>query len=352
MRYLRKDLLDLESLSAEEITLFLDTAERFREVSERKVKKVPTLRGVTVVNLFFENSTRTRISFELAEKRLSADIVNFSASTSSVAKGESLRDTAENLLAMKVDMLVMRHGASGAPHYLARRVPASVVNAGDGTHEHPTQGLLDLLTLRSKLGNLAGRRIVIVGDILHSRVARSNIQGLRKLGAEVVLCGPPTLMPAAAETLGDRVEYDIAKALHGAHAVNVLRIQKERQEGGLLPSLRAYARDWQVSAKLLELMDPAGIVLHPGPMNRGVEIAQDVADGPRAVILEQVTNGVAVRMAVLYLLSEARSRLEHGEADGSLPMLDDEAPVAAPHAVAGGGEERGARSAAAGVPKA
>ncbi len=308
MNFTRKDLLDLESLSAEELLLFLDTAERFREVSEREVKKVPTLRGYTVVNLFFESSTRTRISFELAEKRLSADIVNFSASTSSVTKGETLRDTAENLLAMKIDMLVMRHGASGAPHFLAERIPASVINAGDGTHEHPTQGLLDMLTMRQHLGELKGRKVVIVGDVLHSRVARSNVHGLNKLGAEVVLCGPPTLLPMDVESLGVKVELDLARAMEGADAVNILRIQRERQEGGLLPSLRSYARDWQVNARHLQRMAPGGIVMHPGPMNRGIEISQDVADGPRAVILEQVTNGVAVRMAVLYLLSEARRR--------------------------------------------
>ncbi|MCB1161684.1 MAG: aspartate carbamoyltransferase catalytic subunit [Candidatus Krumholzibacteriia bacterium] len=329
MSYTRKDLLDLESLSAEEITLFLDTAEKFREVSEREVKKVPTLRGYTVCNLFFENSTRTRISFELAEKRLSADIVNFSASTSSVAKGETLLDTAENLLAMKMDMFVMRHGASGAPHFLAARVPASVINAGDGTHEHPTQGLLDMLTMRQHLGELAGRKVVIVGDILHSRVARSNLHGLTKLGAEVVLCGPPTLLPRELGTLGVTLEYDLERALAGAEVVNILRIQRERQEGGLLPSLRAYARDWQVRPEHLKLMAPNGIVMHPGPMNRDVEIAQEVANGPRAVILEQVTNGVAVRMAVLYLLSEARRRMEgSAPAGGTSPGASEDTLIA------------------------
>lgn len=325
MIYPRKDLLDLESLTADEILLFLDTAASFLEVSEREIKKVPTLRGYTVVNLFFENSTRTRISFELAEKRLSADVVNFSASTSSVAKGETLLDTVENLLAMKMDMVVMRHSASGAPHFLAERIPASVINAGDGTHEHPTQGLLDLMTMRQHLGELASRRVVIMGDILHSRVARSNIHGLLRLGAEVVLCGPPTFMPRDIASLGVEVEYDLRRALKGAHAVNILRIQKERQEGGLLPSLRAYARDWQVNAEALSLMAPDGIVMHPGPMNRGVEIAQDVADGPRAVILQQVTNGLAVRMAVLYLLSEARKRLEQDETDNAVMIKRQEA---------------------------
>ncbi|MCP4547838.1 MAG: aspartate carbamoyltransferase catalytic subunit [bacterium] len=311
MTYSRKDLLDLASCSADEINLILDTAERFRAVSEREVKKVPTLRGYTIVNLFFENSTRTRISFELAEKRLSADIVNFSASTSSVSKGETLLDTVENLLAMKIDMVVMRHGASGAPHFLAKHIPVSVINAGDGTHEHPTQGLLDMLTMRRSLGDLKGRKIVIVGDILHSRVARSNVIGLTKLGAEVVLCGPPSLIPVEIDKLGAKVEFNLNRAVEGADVVNILRLQKERQEGGLLPSLRAYSRDWKVERHHLDMMAESGIIMHPGPMNRGVEIAQDVADGPRSVILEQVLNGVAVRMAILYLLSESSKRLRN-----------------------------------------
>ena len=326
MTYARKDLLDLESLSAEEITLFLDTAEGFREVSEREVKKVPTLRGYTVCNLFFENSTRTRISFELAEKRLSADVVNFSASTSSVAKGESLLDTADNLLAMKMDMFVMRHGASGARHFLAERVPASVINAGDGTHEHPTQGLLDMLTMRQHLGDLAGRKVVIVGDILHSRVARSNVMGLTKLGAEVTLCGPPSLLPHQLGELGVTIEYNLERALEGADVVNILRIQKERQDGGLLPSMRAYARDWQVRPEHIERLTEDAIVMHPGPMNRGLEIAQEVANGPRNVILEQVTNGVAVRMAVLYLLSEARRRIGQDEGTNTEAAANQAAP--------------------------
>ena len=339
MAFAHKDLLDLESLTADEILLYLDTADRFREVSEREVKKVPTLRGFTIVNLFFENSTRTRISFELAEKRLSADIVNFSASTSSVAKGETLRDTAENLQAMKIDMMVMRHGASGSARFLAERIPASVINAGDGTHEHPTQGLLDMLTMRRHLGDLAGKRILIVGDILHSRVARSNIHGLTKLGAEVLLCGPPTLIPRGVEELGVKVEYNLRKAVEGVHAVNILRIQKERQEGGLLPSLRAYAREWQVNSTLLERMAPGALIMHPGPMNRGIEISQEVADGPRAVILEQVTNGVAVRMAVLYLLSEARRRVERGDQPEESKQRGSE-EASAPVAAAGGADDR------------
>ena len=312
MSFDRMHLLDLESLSSDEILHILDTAESFREINEREIKKVPTLRGFTVINLFFEDSTRTRISFELAEKRLSADVVNFSASNSSVKKGESLLDTVENLLAMKMDIIVMRHGASGAPHYLSERVPASVINAGDGKHEHPTQGLLDMLTMRQHLGDMKGRKVVLVGDILHSRVARSNIHGLNKLGAEVVLCGPPTFMPPNPESLGVSVDYNLRRALEGAHVVNILRVQKERQEAGLMPSMRAYARDWQVGLEHLELLDDEGIIMHPGPMNRGVEIAQEVADGPRSVILEQVTNGLAVRMAILYLLSEARKKLERG----------------------------------------
>jgi aspartate carbamoyltransferase catalytic subunit len=299
----RKHLLGLEGMSAEEINLILNTAETFKEISERPVKKVPALRGKTIANLFFEPSTRTRISFELAEKRLSADSVNFSASTSSVKKGETLRDTAENIQAMKIDMIVMRHGASGAPHFLAGLLDASVVNAGDGTHEHPTQGLLDMFTLREKLGSFEGRKIVIIGDIAHSRVARSNIFGLVTLGADVTVCGPPTMMPPHLDRLGVTVEPDLNKAVEGADAVNVLRIQLERQKTSLFPSADEYARVFGVNNDVLKNAKPECIVMHPGPMNRGVEIAQDVADGDRAVILQQVTNGVAVRMAVLYILS-------------------------------------------------
>ncbi len=296
-------LLGLEGLSPEEITRYLDTAESFKEISERAVKKVPALRGITVANLFFENSTRTRISFELAEKRLSADSVNFSASGSSVSKGETLRDTAENIQAMKVDMIVIRHSASGAPHFLASLLDASVVNAGDGSHEHPTQGLLDMFTLRDRWGSFAGKKVVIVGDVAHSRVARSNIHGLVTMGAEVVVCGPPTLMPVDVERFGVRVETDLKKAVEGADAVNVLRIQLERQKAGLFPSVDEYARVWGLNNDVLQNANKDCIVMHPGPMNRGIEIAHDVADGERSVILNQVTNGVAVRMAVLYLLS-------------------------------------------------
>jgi len=299
----RKHLLGLEGLSAEEITLILNTADTFKEVSERPVKKVPALRGKTIVNLFFENSTRTRMSFELAEKRLSADTVNFSASTSSVKKGETLRDTAENIEAMKIDMIVMRHSVSGAPHFLADLLSSSVINAGDGAHEHPTQGLLDLMTLRERWGTFVGKKVVIVGDITHSRVARSNIFGLVTLGADVTLCGPPTLMPPQIESLGVKVETNLARALEGANAINVLRIQLERQGKGLVPSVDEYATVWGVSHSSLQYAAPDCIVMHPGPINRGIEISQDLADSDHAVILHQVTNGVAVRMAVLYLLS-------------------------------------------------
>jgi aspartate carbamoyltransferase catalytic subunit len=267
------------------------------------VKKVPALRGTTVANLFFEASTRTRISFELAEKRLSADNVNFTTSGSSVQKGESLRDTAQNIEAMRVQMIVIRHSAAGAPHFLATLLNGSVINAGDGAHEHPTQGLLDMFTLRERWGSFAGRRVAIVGDLAHSRVARSNIHGLVTMGVEVVVCGPPTLIPHDIERLGVSVETDLRKALQGVDAVNVLRIQLERQQKGLFPSVDEYTRVWGISHEVLRHAKEDCIVMHPGPMNRGIEIAQDVADGERSVILDQVTNGVAVRMAVLYLLA-------------------------------------------------
>lgn len=299
----RKHLLGLEGMSADEINLILDTAESFKEISERPVKKVPALRGQTIANLFFEPSTRTRISFELAEKRLSADSVNFSSATSSVKKGETLRDTAENLQAMKIDMIVVRHGSAGAPHFLAGLLDASVVNAGDGAHEHPTQGLLDIFTLRQKWGDFKGRKVVIVGDIQHSRVARSNIHGLVALGADVTACAPPTMLPPFLDRLGVTVETNLRAAVEGADVINVLRIQLERQNTSLFPSLDEYAEVFGVNNEVLEWAKPDCIVMHPGPMNRGVEISQDVADGDRAVILEQVTNGVAIRMAVLYLLS-------------------------------------------------
>ncbi len=300
---LGKDLIGLESLTAEQIRTILDTAEPFKEISERRIKKVPVLRGKTIVNLFFEPSTRTRISFEFAEKRLSADTVNITTVGSSVVKGETLVDTARNLEAMRIDMVVMRHGSSGAARFLAERIPSNVINGGDGWHEHPTQGLLDLLTIRDQLGRIEGVRVCIVGDILHSRVARSNIYGLVKLGAEVGVCGPPTLLPVGIEGLGARVFRRIEEAIEWADVLNVLRLQLERMQSGFVPSLREYNRVYGVSTPRLEGAPRDLLVLHPGPMNRGVEIDSDVADGPHSVILNQVTNGVAVRMAVLYLLA-------------------------------------------------
>ena len=306
---LGKDLLDLESLSGEQIRLILDTAEPFKEISERAIKKVPALRGQTIVNLFFEASTRTRVSFEFAEKRLSADTVNVAASGSSVAKGETLVDTARNLEAMRIDMVVIRHGASGAARFLAERIESNVVNAGDGTHEHPTQGLLDLLTLRDRFQRIEGLKVCICGDVLHSRVARSNIWGLRKLGAEVAVCGPRSLLPNASEALGVTVFDHVEDAIQWADALNILRLQLERMHGGYIPSLREYNRVFGVSRARLERAPRDLLILHPGPMNRGVEIDSDVADGPHSVILDQVTNGVAVRMAVLYLLAGGRPEL-------------------------------------------
>jgi aspartate carbamoyltransferase catalytic subunit len=299
----RKHLLGLEELAAEEIVAVLDTAEAFRGVLDRPIKKVPTLRGKTVANLFFEPSTRTRFSFELAEKRLSADMINFSSSTSSVVKGETLKDTVQNIEAMGVDFVVMRHGASGAPHYISRNVRASVINAGDGQHEHPTQGLLDMFTMRRRLGRLDGLKVAIVGDLAYSRVARSNIWGLTKMGAEVRVCGPSTLTPAEIEKMGVTWTWKVEEALEDVDVVNILRIQKERQGANLLPSLREYALYFGVNLERLARAKPNVLIMHPGPMNRGVEIAQEVAEDGRNVILDQVTNGVAVRMAVLYLLN-------------------------------------------------
>ena len=313
---LGKDLLGLEELSAEQIRLILDTAQPFREVSERPIKKVPTLRGETIVNLFFEASTRTRISFEFAEKRLSADTVNVAASGSSVAKGETLVDTARNLEAMRIDMVVIRHGASGAARFLADRIQSNVINAGDGTHEHPTQGLLDLLTLRDHFGSLEGRRVCLVGDVLHSRVARSNMWGLAKLGAEVGICGPRSLLPNAIDAFPVRVFTRIEEAIEWAEALNVLRLQLERMQAGYIPSLREYNRVFGVTSERLDRAPRDILILHPGPMNRGVEIDSDVADGPHSVILDQVTNGVAVRMAVLYLLSGGRPELAEAAKGG------------------------------------
>ncbi len=316
---LGKDLLGLENLSADQIISILDTAEAFKEISQRRVKKVPVLRGKTIVNLFFEPSTRTRVSFEFAEKRLSADTVNISSSGSSISKGETLVDTARNLEAMSIDMVVIRHPSSGAARFLAERIPSNVINAGDGRHEHPTQALLDLLTIRDHKGKISGLRVCIVGDILHSRVARSNIFGLLALGARVAVCGPPTLVPPGIEAMGVEVFRRVEQAVEWADVLNVLRLQLERMQSGYVPSLREYNRFYGISQERLARGNPEILILHPGPMNRGVEIDSDVADGPQSVILEQVTNGVAVRMAVLYLLSggaperaEAAKRGEEG----------------------------------------
>ncbi|MCJ7627824.1 MAG: aspartate carbamoyltransferase catalytic subunit [Longimicrobiales bacterium] len=300
---LGKDLIGLEHTSKEQILSILDTAEMFKDVSERRIKKVPVLRGQTIVNLFFEASTRTRVSFEFAQKRLSADTVNVSASGSSVAKGETLVDTARNLEAMRIDMVVMRHGASGAAKFLAERIPSKVINAGDGRHEHPTQGLLDMLTIRDHRGKIEGLKVCVIGDVLHSRVARSNFFGLLKMGAEVAVCGPKTLLPMRIEELGVKVFPRVEEALEWADVINVLRLQLERMEGGYIPSLREYNRFFGITQARLDAAGRDILILHPGPMNRGVEIDSDVADGPNQVILQQVTNGVAVRMAVLYLLA-------------------------------------------------
>ena len=300
---LGKDLVGLEPLSREQIELILDTAEPFKEVSERQIKKVPALRGKTVVNLFFEASTRTRISFEFAEKRLSADTVSVAAAGSSVSKGETLVDTARNLEAMRIDMVVIRHGSSGSAKFLGDRIRSNVINAGDGKHEHPTQGLLDMLTLRDKFGKLEGLKVAICGDVLHSRVARSNIWGLTKLGAKVAVCGPPTLVPREIREMGVEVLPRIEDAIAWADALNILRLQLERMEKGYIPSLREYNRVFGVTVERLEKAPKDLVIMHPGPMNRGVEIDSAVADGPHSVILPQVTNGVAVRMAVLYLLA-------------------------------------------------
>jgi len=302
-KFAHRHLLGLEGLTREEIDFVLDTAVTFKEVLERPIKKVPTLRGLTIVNLFYEASTRTRISFELAQKRLSADTVNFSPSGSSVKKGETLRDTVRNLEAMKIDMVVVRHASSGVPYFLTQCLESSIINAGDGAHEHPTQGLLDIYTIREKYGKVEGLRVVIVGDVKHSRVARSNIWGLKAMGVSVAVCGPSTLLPVEMEKMGVEVYTDLNKALWGADVVNVLRLQLERQERGFLPTLREYSRLFGITKERLTLLNKNYTIMHPGPINRGVEITPEVADSPESVILAQVTNGVAVRMAVLYLLS-------------------------------------------------
>ena len=303
MAWKRKDLLSLQELDAAEITEVLDASESMREIATREIKKVPTLRGKTVVNLFYEASTRTRTSFEIAGKWLSADVINFSSSGSSAEKGESLLDTAKNIEAMSPDVVVVRHKASGAPALLARHLACAVVNAGDGAHEHPTQGLLDLLTIRQKKGHLDGLNVTIVGDVAHSRVARSDIHGMRKMGMTVTVAGPPTLIPPACQELGVKVSHRLEEAIAHADVIMMLRLQHERMEGGLIPSLREYSRVWGLSLAKLQPCRPDVLIMHPGPVNRGVELAPEVADSRYSVILDQVTNGVAVRMAVLYLLA-------------------------------------------------
>ncbi len=298
-----KHLLGIKDLSIEEIELIFDTAKMFKEVLSRPIKKVPSLRHLTIANIFFENSTRTKLSFELAEKRLSADIINFSSSLSSIIKGESLLDTINNILVMKVDMIVMRHPSAGAPHFISNKINASIINAGDGAHEHPTQALLDSFSIKEKLGSLKGKKIAIIGDILHSRVAISNIYSLQKLGAEVMLCGPKTLMPKFISEFGVMIENDIKKALKWCDVANVLRIQLERQEIKYFPSLREYSLYFGINKKLLDKINKDIIIMHPGPINRGIEISSDVADSKNSIILNQVENGVAIRMAVMYLLS-------------------------------------------------
>jgi aspartate carbamoyltransferase catalytic subunit len=308
MQLSTKHLLGIKDLIPQDISLILSTATQFKEVLQRQIKKVPSLRDVTIANLFYENSTRTRISFELAEKRLSADTINFTIAGSSAAKGESLLDTVNNILSMKVDMVVMRHSASGAPHFLAKHIPAAIINAGDGINEHPTQALLDAFSIKEKLGSLEGKKIVLIGDIMHSRVALSNIYLLKKMGAEVMVAGPPTLIPKyISEALGVKVEYNLKKALEWCDVANVLRIQLERQNQVLFSSLREYNLAYGVSKKLLDGLKKEIVIMHPGPINRGVEIDSDVADGNQSIILQQVENGVAVRMAVMYLLSGRKS---------------------------------------------
>lgn len=302
-----KHLLGIKNITTEDINLILETAENFKEVLQRPIKKVPSLRDITIANVFFENSTRTKLSFELAEKRLSADVVNFSASGSSVKKGETLLDTVNNILAMKVDMVVMRHSSVGAPHFLARNVKANVVNAGDGTHEHPTQALLDAYSIKEKLGTLEGKKIAIIGDILHSRVALSDIFAFQKLGAEVMVCGPITLIPKYIKSLGVKVSHEVREALKWCDVANVLRIQLERQQIKYFPSLREYSLYYGIHKEMLDNLNKEIVIMHPGPINRGIELNSDVADSEHSIILDQVENGVAVRMAILYLLAEKKN---------------------------------------------
>jgi len=306
----RKHLLDIQSLSVDEINMVLDTATQFKAVGERAIKKVPALRGKTVVNLFIEPSTRTRISFELAALRLTADVINFTAEASSLKKGETLKDTARNLEALNADIIIIRHSATGAPHFLSRFLKGSVVNAGDGAHEHPTQALLDTFTIREKKGKIAGLNVTILGDILYSRVARSNIWALLKLGANVTLCGPSTLVPRVFEQMGCRVTYDVNEAVEGADVVNLLRIQHERQRKSMFPSIGEYTTLFGLNQARFERCKPDVLIMHPGPINRGVEINSELADGERSVVLEQVTNGLAVRMAVLFLVNGGKGPQE------------------------------------------
>ncbi len=301
----QKHLLGIKDITREDIELIFETADNFKDVINRPIKKVPSLRDVTIANVFFENSTRTRLSFELAQKRLSADVINFSASNSSVKKGETLLDTVNNILAMKVDMIVMRHASVGAPHFLAKHIMANIINAGDGTHEHPTQALLDTFSIREKLGEVSGKKVAIIGDILHSRVALSNIFALQKLGAKVMVCGPPTLLPKFIGQLGVEVEFDVKKALQWCDVANVLRIQLERQQIKYFPSLREYSLYYGINKRLLDSLKKQIVIMHPGPINRGVELSSDAADSQHSIILDQVENGVAIRMAVLYLLAGA-----------------------------------------------
>ncbi len=301
----QRHLLGIKNLTRQDLELIFETADNFKEVINRPIKKVPSLRDVTIANIFFENSTRTRLSFELAEKRLSADVINFSTSNSSVKKGETLLDTVNNILAMKVDMVVMRHASVGAPHFLAKHIKANIINAGDGTHEHPTQALLDAFSIREKLGGVEGKKIAIIGDILHSRVALSNIFALKKLGAEVMVCGPPTLLPKYISSLDVLVEWDVKKALEWCDVANVLRIQLERQQIKYFPSLREYSLYYGITKRILDDLKKDIVLMHPGPINRGVELTSDAADSHHSIILDQVENGVAIRMAVLYLLAGA-----------------------------------------------
>jgi aspartate carbamoyltransferase catalytic subunit len=310
-----KHLLGIKDINAEDINLIFETADNFKDVINRPIKKVPSLRDITVANLFFENSTRTKLSFELAEKRLSADVVNFSSASSSVKKGESLLDTVNNILSMKVDMIVMRHPAQGAPHFLSKHIDANIINAGDGTHEHPTQALLDAYSMREKLGDLRGKKIAIIGDIKHSRVALSNIFCLQRLGAKVRVCGPPTLIPKFMPSLGVEVSYNVQETLHWCDVANILRIQLERQNIKYIPSLREYSLHFGVNKEMVTQLDKEIIIMHPGPMNRGIEISSEVADSEHAIILDQVENGVAVRMAILFLLASGRDSGKEGDAN-------------------------------------